>query len=138
MRNVARVLPDTGAGEAHFQDADLPCEFRYKTGISGKLRFERVNEATWKLTNGEQTNTPSCHGYWAGYRTSKAVAWAIELVPGQWLARCGDRACGPSSLKEAKANALAMAKGAASEYQMSNPIAHLNGLTARLFDRGAA
>ena len=93
---------------------------------------------TWKLTNGEQTNVPARHGYWAGCRTSKAVAWVIEVVPGKWLARCGDGACGPSSLRKAKANALAMAKGVAGEYQISNPIAHLNGLTARLLDREAA
>jgi hypothetical protein len=131
MRTEASGVPDTGEAETHLQGTDLPAEFRYKSGISGKLVFERVNAVTWKLTNGEQTNVPTCYGHWPGYRTSKAVASVIELVPGQWLARYRDQNCGPSSLREAKANALAMAKGAAGEYQISNPIAHLNGLTAR-------
>jgi len=85
-------------------------------------------------------NRPTCpgsHRQWAGYRTSKAIAWVICIAPGKWLARCGDRACGPESLSQAKANALAMAKGADGDYQIGDPIAHLNGLQAVL-DRGAA
>ena len=39
-----------------------------------RFKFERVNEVTWKLTNGEQTNVPARQGYWGGYRTSKAIA----------------------------------------------------------------
>src|SRR4029453_12683260 len=88
--------------------------FRYKSGAPGKLVFERVNEATWKLTGGEQTNVPTSHGQWGGYRTSKAVAWLIDVgeTAPAWLARCRDHCCGPSTLREAKAAALAMAKGA--------------------------
>ena len=63
-----------------------------------RFRFEKVNEATWKLTNGEMANVPTRFGFWSGYRITKAIAWVICLVPGQWLARCGDRACGPSRL----------------------------------------
>ena len=33
---------------------------------------------------------------------------------------------------------MAMAKGAYADYVVTNPIAHLNGLTALLLDRGAA
>ena len=47
-----------------FKPLILKKEFRYKSGISGKLRFERLNEVTWKLTNGEMTNVPACHGFW--------------------------------------------------------------------------
>ena len=53
---------------------------------------------------------------------------------GQWLARCRDEASGPSSFHEAKANALAMARGACGNYFIENPIDHLNGLQARLLD----
>jgi hypothetical protein len=94
-----------------------------------------VNDSTFKITDGELTNVPASHGKWAGYRASKALAWIIKLESGAWLARCEDQVCGPSSFSEAKANALAMAKGAVGEYYVRNPICHLDGLQARLLDR---
>jgi hypothetical protein len=94
-----------------------------------------VNEVAFKLTNGELTNVPASHGQWGGYRTTKAVAWVINIAPGQWLARCRDEASGPSSFSEAKANALAMARGTCGDYFIENPIDHLNGLQARLLNR---
>jgi hypothetical protein len=100
-----------------------------------KLHFERMNEVTFKLTDGEVTNVPASHGQWGGYRTTKAVASVINIAPGQWLARCRDEASGPSSFNEAKTNALAMARGACGDYFIENPIDHLNGLQARLLDR---
>ena len=69
----------SGQVESDFQATDTQRQFRYKSGISGKLRFERLNEVTWKLTNGEMTNVPACHGFWGGYRTSKAIAWVIQV-----------------------------------------------------------
>jgi hypothetical protein len=56
----------------------------------------------------------------------------IQVAPGNWLARYRDEACEPCSLNEAKARALAMAKGAVGDYVVDNPIQHLNGLAARL------
>ena len=100
-----------------------------------KLHFKRVNEVTFKLTDGEVTHVPASHGQWGGYRATKAVAWVINLAPGQWLARCRDKSSGPTSFHEAKANALAMARGAHGDYFIENPIDHLNGLQARLLDR---
>ena len=94
-----------------------------------------MNEVTFKLTDGEGTNVPASHGQWGGYRTTKAVAWVINIASGQWLARCRDEASGLSSFNEAKANALAMARGARGDYFIANPIDHLNGLQARLLDR---
>ena len=102
---------------------------------NSNLHFERVNEVTFKLTDGEVTNVPASHGKWGGYRTTKAVAWVINVAPGQWLARCRDEISGPSAFNEAKANALAMARGACGDYFIENPIDHLNGLQARLLDR---
>jgi hypothetical protein len=118
------------------QDAELSGEFEPEN-LSPKtnLRFERVNEVAFKLTNGELTNVPASHGQWGGYRTTKAVAWVINIAPGQWLARCRDEASGPSSFSEAKANALAMARGTCGDYFVENPIDHLNGLQARLLKR---
>jgi hypothetical protein len=99
-----------------------------------RFRFERVNEVTWKLTNGEITETPASHGQWGGYRTTKALAWVIRVAPSKWLARYADIVCGPLSLPKAKAAAIAMAKGRRGDYYVPSPIPHLNGLTARLID----
>jgi hypothetical protein len=118
------------------QDTDLLGQFEPKN-LSQKtnLHFERVNEVTFKLTDGEGTSIPASHGQWGGYRTTKAVASVINIAPGQWLARCRDEASGPSSFNEAKAKALAMARGAPGDFFIENPIDHLNGLQARLLDR---
>ena len=128
---IGRVKPKAASQESDFLDEFEPENLSQKT----KLHFERVNEVTFKLTDGEVTNVPASHGQWGGYRTTKAVAWVINIGPGQWLARCGDEASGPSSFNEAKANALAMARGACGDYFIENPIDHLNGLQARLLDR---
>jgi len=134
MENDASSPPSTGEASARFQGTDLASQFRYKSGISKNqpLRCERVNEVTFKITAGEFTNVPASHGQWGGYRIAKAEAWIMCVAPGLWLARCGDGVYGPSPFSEAKRNALAMAKGAAGDYQICNPVAHLNGLQARL------
>jgi hypothetical protein len=118
------------------QDYELAGEFTPEN-LSQKtnLHFERVNEVTFKLTDGESTNVPASHGQWGGYRAAKAVASVINIAPGQWLARCRDEASGPSSFNEAKANALAMARGLPGDYFIENPIDHLSGLQALLEDR---
>ena len=61
---LAEMAISTRQADAHFQATDLPKEFRYKLGISGKtpLRAERVNEVTLKITNGDTTNVPTAHG----------------------------------------------------------------------------
>ena len=61
-----------------------------------RFRFEKVNEITWKLTNGEMTNTPASRGQWGGYRTSKAVAWVIDVGVSAWIARHKDQSTNPS------------------------------------------
>jgi hypothetical protein len=134
MENEANPPLSTGEASAPFQGTDLTRQFRYKSGISKNqpLRCERVNEVTFKITAGEFTNVPASHGQWGGYRTAKAEAWIMCVAPGLWLARCGDRACGPLPFSEAKRDALAMTKGAAGDYQICNPVAHLNGLQALL------
>jgi hypothetical protein len=118
------------------QDSDVARKFEPEN-LSQKtnLHFDRVNEVTFKLTDGESTNVPASHGQWGGYRTTKAVAWVINIARGQWLGRCRDEASGPSSFNEAKANALAMARSACGDYFIKNPIDHLNRLQARLLDR---
>ena len=100
-----------------------------------RFKFEKVNEATWKLTNGEVTNVPASHGQWGGYRVTKAIAWIINVAPNAWLARCGDQTSNPLALTAAKSAAMAMAKGTCGDYVVSDSIAHLNALAAMLIDR---
>src|SRR5262249_18164821 len=96
---IDRVKPKAVSQESDFLD-----EFEQKNLSSEtNLPFERVNEVTFKLTDGELTNVPASHGQWGGYRTTKAVAWVINIAPRQWLARCRDEASGPSFFHEAKA-----------------------------------
>ena len=128
---TGRVKPKMASQESDFLDEFEPENLSQKT----KLHFERVNEVTFKLTDGEVTNVPASHGQWAGYRTTKGVASVINVASGLWLARCRGEVCGPSSFNEAKVNALAMARGACGDYFIENPIDHLNGLQARLLDR---
>ena len=104
----------SGRSESDFQATDTEKQFRYKSGISGKLAFERVNEVTWKLTDGTMTNVPASHGQWGGYRTS----WVINVAPNAWLARCGDQTSNPIPLTAAKSGAMAMAKGADGAYRI--------------------
>jgi hypothetical protein len=125
------VKPKAASQESDFPDEFEPENLSQKT----KLQFGRVNEVTFKLTDGEGTSVPASHGQWGGYRTTKAVAWVIKIAPDQWLARCRGDASGPSSFNDAKANALAMAGGRCGDYFIENPIDHLNGLQARLLDR---
>jgi len=125
------VKPKAASQESDFLDEFEPENLSQKA----KLQFGRVNEVTFKLTNGELTSVPASHGQWGGYRTTKAVAWVINIAPGQWLTRCRGEASGPSSFNEPKATALAMAWGVCGDYFIANPISHLNGLQARLLDR---
>jgi hypothetical protein len=135
-KEVLRYRTDRVKPKFPSQQADLIDEFKpEKPSQKTNLLFERVYEATFKLTDGELTTVPASHGKWGGYRTTKAVAWVINVAPGQWLARCRNEVSGPSCFSEAKKNALAMASGAHGDYFVENPIDHLNGLQARLEDR---
>jgi hypothetical protein len=67
------VKPKTG-----FQEIDVSREIEPKNlSQKNKLHFERVNEVTFKLTDGEATNVPASYGQWGGYRITKAVASVI-------------------------------------------------------------
>ena len=133
---------DSGEAFSDFQGTDLANEFRYKNGISGKqpLRCERVNEVTFKITDGKMSRLPAKQGWWAGYDTPRALAWVINVGPTStaWLARSREQVSGPYSFGEAKATAINLAKGAEGDYRIQNSISHLNGLQARLLDLGGA
>ena len=124
----AQKLASQGAEKSRVSEA------KERPHNPSRFRFEPVNEVTWKLNNGEITETPASHGQWGGYKTTKALAWVIRIGSNQWLARYGDMVSGPSSLPKAKAAAMTMAKGGVGDYYVANPISHLNGLSARLID----
>jgi hypothetical protein len=125
---TGRVKPKSAS-----QGPELSSEFEPENlSTKTNLRFEKVNEVTFKLTDSEETNVSASHGQWGGYRATKAVAWVIKIESDAWLARCGGEACGPSSFNEAKANALAMARGTYGDYFVENSIIHLNELQALL------
>jgi hypothetical protein len=118
------------------QATDLANDFCPENEILEKqpFRWERVNDVTWKLTDGEGSNVPACHGHWGGYRTTKAMAWVIEVAPGFWLARYQTQSSWPTSLKRAKAKAMEMATGFLRGWEFANPIRRLNLLRALLED----
>jgi len=128
---TGRLKPKTAS-----QDPELLGEFKPEN-LSQKtnLHFERVNEVAFKLTDGEVTNVPTSHGQWGGYRTTKAVAWVIKIGPDAWLARCGDRSCGPTIFDKAKADALNMATGSYHEVRLRDAVTYLNRLHARMAER---
>src|SRR5262249_7665123 len=77
----------------------------------GSLKWERVNEVTWKLIEeGRNVEVPRVRGKWQGYRTGEALAWVINVgwVAGTegWLGRCRDRrgdwCLGPTSFEDAR------------------------------------
>jgi hypothetical protein len=72
--NGLRYRTGRVAPKSALQAADLQGEFKPEIpSRKTNLCFERVNEVTWKLTNGEQINVPASHGKWCGYRTTKAI-----------------------------------------------------------------
>ena len=86
-----------------------------KTALS--LSWIKVNEVTWKLSDGRMSRTPASHGQWAGYESPRAAAWVIEVGwpfgRAAWYARCGEKSFGPTSFAIAKQAAFAFVTGAA-------------------------
>jgi hypothetical protein len=134
----AETTLGTGEVSTDFQVSDPKKEFRFKSGISGNqpLRCERVNDITFKITDGEMSRVPAKLGWWGGYNTPRALAWVsnVGINSASWIARCDDRVSGPFSFNEAKAAAVKLAKGSDGDYRIQKPITHLNGLQARLLD----
>ena len=84
----------TDIAEGHFeasQDIEITSVLapKKRPPNPSRFKFEKVNEVTWKLTNGEMTNVPAQIGFWGGYRVTKAIAWVIDVAPNAWLARRG-------------------------------------------------
>ena len=80
------------------------------------LLWIKVNDITWKLTDGEISRTPASFGQWGGYNTERALAWVIDTgwPKPLWYARRKDRSWGPTtSLAQAKKAALGFVTGVA-------------------------
>ena len=135
LRTKRRIATDsTGLRKPCKKDTQKQSVACPKIEFSRKkpLRFERVNEVTWKLTDGTYTDVPARPGKWGGYRTTKAVAWLIGLGPKQWVARCGDMASYPLPLAQAKTAARQMVNLGWCDYRVTDPGApDLNNLTVQ-------
>jgi hypothetical protein len=117
-QNALRYRTGLGSPKSALQETDPEQEFLSRNSISKNqpLRCERVNEVTYKITAGEHTNVPACHGFWGGYRTTKALAWVMGLGHGLWQARCKDQASGPTTFSRARADAMTMARCSEGDY----------------------
>jgi hypothetical protein len=126
------LVVDTGGPFSGLQATDLPGDFCPEIDISKKKLpwFEQVNDVTIKLTDGEQSNIPSSHGNWAGYRTTKALAWVIEISTGHWIARLENMRSSVTTLVRAKACAVAMASRSMQGRLMADSVTELNALRA--------
>ena len=128
----------TGEGESDFQATDT------QKGISIQIRdfrkatvraVERSHVEAHQRRDDQRAGVSWLLG--VGYRTPRAIAWVTDVGVNKpaWLARYKAECCGPSSLKDAKAATLVMAKGAVGDYRIENPIEHLErACGARLLD----
>jgi hypothetical protein len=92
-----------------------------KTDLGGKLRFEQINEVTWKLTDGSGVNA------WDdGYRTTRALAGLMCLGNGKWIGRYKNRWSKPLSLNKAKTYLMEMVRGTRPGHVPADPIRELH------------
>jgi hypothetical protein len=59
-----------------------------------RFRFEQVNEVTWKLTNGEITETSASHGQWGSYPNDESTCVG-DLRRAQEVVRRAPQVAGP-------------------------------------------
>jgi hypothetical protein len=103
-----------------------------------QLRFEEVNPVTLKLTDGRGSLVPTCHGYWSGYSTTRAIAWLMGIGNGRWIVRYRNKSSRPMKLPAAKKYALEMVKGVRPGRVVTDPIGELNAMQAVLAEYEAA
>src|SRR5215471_14717502 len=71
--NGLRYRPGRVKAKSDSEAAEIAHEFTPEN-LSPKtspLLCERVNNSTFKITDGVLTNVPASHGRWSGYRTTK-------------------------------------------------------------------
>jgi hypothetical protein len=96
-------------------------------GKRQELAFERVNEVTWKLTDGRGSNAWSGNRG-GGYRTTRAVAWLMGIGGGLWVVGYRDKCSKPMKLPKAKTYALEMVRGIRPGNVTADPIGRLHRL----------
>jgi hypothetical protein len=99
------------------------------------LFWIKLNDITWKLTDGSKTRTHASHGQWGGYEIERGLAWVMDVG---WIARkhvyfarCGNRSYGPTDFADAKQAAFAMAIGAPIE-----PVGEARSFIGQVFLNG--
>ena len=97
-----------------------------------ELRFEQINEVTWKLTDGRGSLVPASHGQWAGHHTTRAVAWLMGIGNGRWMVRYRNKASKPMKLPAARKYALEMVRRICPGRVVTDPIGDLNRMQAVL------
>jgi endogenous inhibitor of DNA gyrase (YacG/DUF329 family) len=109
-----------------------------KKEANSALRFEKVNDVAWKLTDGAMERTPASHGQWAGYNSTRALADVIDVGwvadKSSWIARYRDKSVGPTTFAEAKRAAMLLYRGGSDDLQetIRKPVNWLNILQASL------
>ena len=94
------------------------------------LRFEQVNEVTFKLTDGKGSLVPARHGHWTGHQTTRAVAWLMGICNARWIVRYRNKATRPKKLPAAKKYALEIVKGIRPGRAIDDPLRELNRMAA--------
>jgi len=92
---------------------------------SKQLKFEKQNSVTYKLTDGQQVNT-------GGGRTSRALGYVMEILPGRWIARVRNLGSDLISFGAAKQEAMRLYR--CREKGTSDWIRELNPRTAAEID----
>jgi hypothetical protein len=113
---------NTGFGSLENQGLQEP-----EIDLSDNLTFQRVNEITWKLTDGRGSNAWSGNRG-RGHRTTRAVAWLMGIGAGLWVVRYRDKSSKPMKLPKAKTYALEMVKGIRPGKVIADPIGRLQRL----------
>jgi hypothetical protein len=119
---------------------EIEADFDTKTPLKGRRAWEATNEVTFKLADTTKAcNTPASHGQWPMIPSKLALAWVMRLGNGtqSWIARCGDRSIGPTTLGRAKKAAVAMVDDPGMGSYVSDPIRRLLRLQSRLVDLDA-
>ena len=108
------------------------------TKSSRHLRFEQVNEVTFKLTDGKGSLVPARHGHWSGHQTTRAIAWLMGIGNGRWIVRYRNKASRPMKLPAAKKYALEMVNVIRPGRVVTDPIGDLNRMQTVLVEFEAA
>jgi hypothetical protein len=87
--------------------------------------FEKLNEVTFKMTDGSPVNVDGAFGH-AGYRVTRPLGYLMRVDGSQWVACVGKRRSGPLPLQRAKEAAKRMDREAEFDVAPPDPIRALH------------